>query len=204
MSEKHPDHRHHRQLRRRAPPRCSSTFEQIFRREGINAAVVEGDSFHRYDRDEMKDLMAADHAAGGHLRHFGPEANLFDEVETLFRTYAETGTGKRRYYLHNAEEAERVRPGARHVHAVGGPPGRQRPAVLRGPARRGRGRRRSTARGIRTCSSASCRSSTSSGSRRSTATAATAATRSRRSPTSSCGGCTTTCTTSARSSRART
>jgi phosphoribulokinase len=84
-----------------------NTFEAIFRREGLNAATVEGDSFHRYDRAEMKAQMEADQLlAGGHLSHFGPEANLFDEVETLFRTYSETGTGRRRYYLHNAEEAE--------------------------------------------------------------------------------------------------
>ena len=43
---------------------------------------------------------------GGHLSHFGPEANLFEDVENLFRTYSETGGGKRRYYLHNAEEAD--------------------------------------------------------------------------------------------------
>jgi phosphoribulokinase len=29
------------------------TFEHIFRREGINAAYIEGDSFHRWDRIEM-------------------------------------------------------------------------------------------------------------------------------------------------------
>jgi phosphoribulokinase len=69
--------------------------------------VVEGDSFHRYDRAEMKTLMAEDQKLpGGHLSHFGPEANLFGEIETLFRTYSETGSGRRRYYLHNAEEAE--------------------------------------------------------------------------------------------------
>ena len=83
-----------------------NTFESIFRREGLEAAVVEGDSFHRYDRAEMKALMAEDQKIpGGHLSHFGPEANLFGEIETLFKTYSETGTGKRRYYLHNAEEA---------------------------------------------------------------------------------------------------
>ena len=41
-----------------APPRSRRTFEQIFRREHINAAYVEGDSFHRYDRQEMKAAMA--------------------------------------------------------------------------------------------------------------------------------------------------
>ena len=33
-----------------APPRSRKTFQHIFRREGINAGVVEGDCFHRYDR----------------------------------------------------------------------------------------------------------------------------------------------------------
>lgn len=84
-----------------------STFEAIFRREGLTAAVVEGDSFHRYDRAEMKALMAEDQkVAGGHLSHFGPEANLFGDIEGLFRAYSENGTGKRRYYLHNDAEAE--------------------------------------------------------------------------------------------------
>ena len=69
-------------------------FEHIFLREGINAAVVEGDSFHRYERAEMKIKMAEEH-----LSHFGPEANRFDKLEELFRTYGETGTGEKRYYL---------------------------------------------------------------------------------------------------------
>ena len=30
------------------------SFQHIFRREKINAQIVEGDSFHRYDRVEMK------------------------------------------------------------------------------------------------------------------------------------------------------
>jgi phosphoribulokinase len=82
------------------------TFEQIFRREGLSAAVVEGDSFHRYDRAEMKRLLEENAMVDGHLSHFGPEANLFNEVETLFREYSADGTGRRRYYLHDAEEAE--------------------------------------------------------------------------------------------------
>jgi phosphoribulokinase len=82
------------------------TFEHIFRREGIQAAVVEGDSFHRYDRTEMKAKMAEAAAAGNqHFSHFGPEANLLDELEALFRSYGETGTGRLRKYLHNAQEA---------------------------------------------------------------------------------------------------
>ncbi|HET9010382.1 MAG TPA: phosphoribulokinase [Gemmatimonadaceae bacterium] len=82
------------------------TFENIFRREKVRAAVIEGDSFHRYDRNEMKLRMAAAERSGnGHFSHFGPENNLFAELERLFHEYAESGTGKRRKYLHDAEEA---------------------------------------------------------------------------------------------------
>ncbi len=82
------------------------TFQNIFRREKVVAAIIEGDSFHRYDRKAMRQRMAEEEAKGNkHFSHFGPEGNLFEEIEALFRTYAQTGTGKCRKYLHNAEEA---------------------------------------------------------------------------------------------------
>lgn len=82
------------------------TFQQIFRREGVNVAYVEGDSLHRYDRKEMKREIAEAHARGDHtFSHFGPEANLFEELEDLFRTYGQTGTGRFRKYLHDDDEA---------------------------------------------------------------------------------------------------
>lgn len=82
------------------------TFENIFRREGVNAAVIEGDSFHRYDRKEMKIRLAeAEKAGNKNFSHFGPENNMFPELESLFRNYAATGVGKRRKYLHDADEA---------------------------------------------------------------------------------------------------
>ncbi|MBK1682569.1 phosphoribulokinase [Rhodoferax fermentans] len=82
------------------------TFENIFRREKVKAAVIEGDSFHRYDRKEMKQKAAEAEAAGNkHFSHFGPENNLFAELESLFANYAASGTGKRRKYLHDPEEA---------------------------------------------------------------------------------------------------
>jgi len=82
------------------------TFENIFRREGVKAAVIEGDSFHRYDRKEMKLRQAEAEKAGNlNFSHFGPENNLFAELELLFRSYAESGTGRHRKYLHNPEEA---------------------------------------------------------------------------------------------------
>lgn len=83
------------------------TFEQIFRREGINVAYVEGDSFHRFDRTEMKAAIAQAHDRGDHtFSHFGPDANLFAELQTLFETYGDSGTGKVRKYLHDDKEAE--------------------------------------------------------------------------------------------------
>ncbi|NML15801.1 phosphoribulokinase [Azohydromonas caseinilytica] len=82
------------------------TFETIFRREGVRAAIVEGDSFHRFDRAEMKKAMAEAEANGKpHFSHFGTDANLFAELENLFRHYAETGTGQARKYLHDEREA---------------------------------------------------------------------------------------------------
>jgi len=83
-----------------------SSFEHIFRREHLNAAVVEGDSFHRYDREAMKLAVADSEKSGGRpISHFGPEANEFEKLETLFREYGEKGSGERRLYLHNEEEA---------------------------------------------------------------------------------------------------
>jgi len=82
------------------------TFEYIFLREGVNAAIVEGDSFHRLDRAGMKAAMAeAARQGNNHFSHFGEEANLFEELEGLFRGYGETGGGRVRKYLHNDEEA---------------------------------------------------------------------------------------------------
>ncbi|TCV88066.1 phosphoribulokinase [Sulfurirhabdus autotrophica] len=81
-------------------------FEHIFRRENLNPAIVEGDSFHSLDRTAFKEAVAkAEKAKTRAPSHFGPEANHFDKIEELFKTYGETGSGKRRFYLHNDEEA---------------------------------------------------------------------------------------------------
>ncbi|OBS09368.1 phosphoribulokinase [Acidihalobacter prosperus] len=81
-------------------------FEHIFHRESIKPVIIEGDSYHRYNRVEMKAAMKkAAEAGNNHFSHFGPEANLFDKIEETFRAYGESGTGKKRYYLHSDEEA---------------------------------------------------------------------------------------------------
>jgi phosphoribulokinase len=74
-------------------------FEHIFYRDGIKPAVVEGDSFHRYTRVQMRKQVAEG------LSHFGPDANHFDKIAELFKTYGETGSGEKRYYLHSPDEA---------------------------------------------------------------------------------------------------
>jgi phosphoribulokinase len=85
----------------------TKTLQSIFRREEITPALVEGDSFHRYDRNDMRLAMADATAAGNnHFSHFSPEANLLEELSDLFRDYGESGTGRVRKYLHNDEEAK--------------------------------------------------------------------------------------------------
>lgn len=82
-----------------------NAFEHIFFREKINPLIVEGDSFHRYDRASMKDAIAEFAEKGKQLSHFGPEANHFDSIADTFKNYGDTGSCKRRYYLHSDEEA---------------------------------------------------------------------------------------------------
>lgn len=81
-------------------------FENIFRREGIKAAVIEGDSLHSLDRMAFRAAAAEAAKAGNNsFSHFGPEANHFDKIEAMFKQYGETGMCQRRYYVHSEEEA---------------------------------------------------------------------------------------------------
>ncbi len=81
-------------------------FEHIFRRENITAGVVEGDSMHSLGRVEFKEASKkAEEAGNNHFSHFGPEANHFEKIEEMFKTYGKTGTCKKRYYIHSDAEA---------------------------------------------------------------------------------------------------
>ena len=82
-----------------------TAVEHILTREHLKAIIVEGDSFHRFDRYEMPEEVAKAHQSGRDLSHFGPDGNHFGKIEALFRDYSETGRGKIRYYLHNESEA---------------------------------------------------------------------------------------------------
>ena len=91
------------------------TFDQIFRREGIEAAAIEGDAFHRYDRAEMKAELARRTAEGDHtFSHFSIEANILDTLAQTFQDYGDSGKGRTRHYVHSDEEADRYGVPAGH------------------------------------------------------------------------------------------
>ena len=81
-------------------------FESIFEKEGIRALIVEGDSFHKYDRVSMKKKVQEEEKKGNnYFSHFGPNANEFNKIEDTFKDYSTTGICNRRYYIHSDEEA---------------------------------------------------------------------------------------------------
>jgi phosphoribulokinase len=82
-----------------------TAFEHVFTRLHMKAVYVEGDSFHRYDREEMKNVVQRALVRGETFSHYGPEANHLDRLESLFREYSEKGGGEFRRYLHTEDEA---------------------------------------------------------------------------------------------------
>jgi len=86
--------------------RTAQTFEQIFWRDGISAAFVEGDSFHRFTRAEMeRQIAAAERDRRRSPSHFGPEGNDFAALEALFTEYGDSGHGRFCRYIHDEVEA---------------------------------------------------------------------------------------------------
>ncbi|MEE2950775.1 MAG: phosphoribulokinase [Pseudomonadota bacterium] len=82
-------------------------FDQIFRRESVKAAFIEGDAFHRYDRAAMRAKMAEEEAKGNRdFSHFSPEANLLDELQEVFQDYGRKGRGRTRHYIHDTDQAD--------------------------------------------------------------------------------------------------
>jgi len=83
----------------------TESFEHIFRTLGINAINIEGDSFHRFSRQEMDLVKRKAKEERRNVSYFGDKANDFDALERLFQDYSETGKGKMRKYLHTFDEA---------------------------------------------------------------------------------------------------
>ncbi|MCM0045550.1 MAG: phosphoribulokinase [Burkholderiaceae bacterium] len=94
------------------------SFQHIFRREGIRAQILEGDSMHRFDRIAMREELVRQQESGNpSFSHFSPEANLLAELAEIFRQFGESGTGRVRKYIHDDAEAAEL----------GQPPGRFTP-----------------------------------------------------------------------------
>jgi len=92
-----------------------TTFDQIFRREGIKAVSIEGDAFHRFDRATMREeLQRRADEGDATFSHFSFDANELGELERVFREYGETGKGRTRHYVHDDVESEKygVPPGS--------------------------------------------------------------------------------------------
>ena len=74
-------------------------FAEIFHRQHINAAFIDGDSFLRYERHEMAKVIEKANQQGKPISHFGPDTNRFDLLENLFKQYGESATGKVKHYV---------------------------------------------------------------------------------------------------------
>ena len=82
------------------------SFQHIFTRDSINAKIIEGDAFHKYERDEMDELIKKNFKnCNVNFSHFSPDANLLSELSDNFKAFGETGTYKTRRYIHTEEEA---------------------------------------------------------------------------------------------------
>ena len=81
------------------------SFQHIFKREKINATVIEGDSYHKYERAEMDALIKKhDKIPDSNFSHFGPEANILGELANTFEAFGKTGHCKTRKYVHTEDE----------------------------------------------------------------------------------------------------
>ncbi|NRP75465.1 Phosphoribulokinase 1 [Ensifer psoraleae] len=81
------------------------TFEKIFKRENVSASFIEGDAFHRYDRESMRRKIADEKARGIDFTHFSAEANELEILESVFAEYGRRGVGRTRHYVHDDAEA---------------------------------------------------------------------------------------------------
>ena len=86
------------------------SFERMFLREDVHAAMVDGDAFHRYTRHELHRMFREEPERKHELSHFAVEANLLDRLEGLFVEYGEHGTGTFRHYIH-AEDKQKIEAG---------------------------------------------------------------------------------------------
>jgi phosphoribulokinase len=85
-------------------------FKEIFLRQGIHAAFVHGDAFHKYNHEDMCRHIAESHTSGHPVSCYGPDLNDFDRLETLFRDYSAHGTGQYREFVTEENAAQHKLP----------------------------------------------------------------------------------------------
>jgi phosphoribulokinase len=83
-------------------------FARLFERLQLKAHFVDGDSFHVYDREQMRAALERARIRGEPFSHFGPAANQWDKLEALFRDFGESGTGLVRRYVHTEAESREL------------------------------------------------------------------------------------------------
>lgn len=88
-------------------------FKEIFFRQKINAAFVEGDGFLRCSDSEAEKYTLEAIAKGQFISCYGPDLNDFSRLEDCFRKYAEKGAGALRVKVSevNRHLYEGVEPG---------------------------------------------------------------------------------------------
>ena len=85
----------------------TKAFEHIFWCERVKAVYIQGNAFHRYDREQMQKEIINSREQGKVLSHYSPEGNHLDKLESLFIQYAAVGTGLARFYLHTQRFADK-------------------------------------------------------------------------------------------------
>jgi len=82
------------------------SFQHIFTRDGIDADIIEGDAFHRYERHEMDEIIKKNrHNSEIDFSHFSPDANLLGDLAKTFHQFGKNGKYKTRHYVHTEEQA---------------------------------------------------------------------------------------------------
>ena len=84
-----------------------NAFTDIFRKLDVHANFVLGNSFRRFEAHEVSEVFRTAAHENKPISHFGPETNLFDRLESLFREYARRGTGLSREYIGSAAQSAR-------------------------------------------------------------------------------------------------
>ncbi|VAW67313.1 Phosphoribulokinase [hydrothermal vent metagenome] len=74
-------------------------FKEIFFRQKINAAFIQGDGFLRYNEAESEKMISQALADGRHLSCYGPDLNDFKKLEDCFKHYAQNGSCDMRFKI---------------------------------------------------------------------------------------------------------